>query len=147
MIFDKRAILRIFGAIIGAGVTAAFAIKKTPHVTTGQRVMGGMATIGGATVGYYVAGWVANRILVEPVETLPDQQAQSLPGGSTPASTPSSQAAMGAVAERAAAVTQSVSSTEVAKGTVIDMQTEKSNVIPFKPPPTMDVSAFGSEQR
>jgi len=145
MTLDKRAIIRIIGAIVGAGVTAAFAIKKMQHNTVGQKVIGGMATLGGATVGYYVSGWVADRIMKDDVEKLPQDQATSLTSGETPAETPSSEAAMGAVAERTAAVTPPVSREEVAKGRVVDIPPEPSNVLPFKP--GMDTSAFGSEQQ
>lgn len=142
MALDSRAIIRIAGAVLGGAVTAALAIKKMPTPQVGQKVLAGMATIGGATVGYYVSGWIADRIIKSDVEKLPQTQATSLPGQSAPVVTPSADAAMGAVADRAG-VTAQVSQAEVAKGKVVDIP--KDNVIPINKANGMDVSAFGSD--
>jgi hypothetical protein len=142
MALDTRAIVRIAGAVVGGAITAAIAIKRMPTPHVGQKVLAGMATIGGATVGYYVSGWIADRVIRDGIDKLPQTQATSLPGQSTPAETPSSEAAMGAVAQRAA-VTAKVSKNEVSGGQVVDIP--KDNVVPINKTAVMDVSAFGSE--
>lgn len=144
MPLDTRAIIRIAGAVLGGAVTAAIAIKKMPTPQVGQKVLAGMATIGGATVGYYVSGWIADRVVKSGAEQLPQAQATSLPGQSAPVDTPSADAAMGAVAERAG-VTAPVTQAEVAKGQVVDIP--KDNVVPINKTASMDFSAFGSEPK
>jgi len=142
MALDTRAIVRIAGAVVGGAITAAIAIKKMPTPHVGQKVLAGMATVGGATVGYYVSGWIADRVIRDGIEKLPQTQVTSLPGQSTPNETPSSASAMGAVAQRAA-VTAKVSKEEVSGGQVVDIP--KDNVVPINKAGGMDVSAFGSE--
>jgi hypothetical protein len=143
MALDTRAIVRIAGAVIGGAITAAIAIKKMPTPHVGQKVLAGMATVGGATVGYYVSGWIADRIIKDGIDKLPQNQATSLPGQSAPIETPSATAAMGAVAERAA-VTAPVTQSEVVKGPVVDIP--KDNVVPIgKNSGGMDFTAFGSD--
>lgn len=142
MALDTRAIVRIAGSVIGGAVTAAIAIKQMPAPHLGHKVLAGMATVGGATVGYYVAGWIADRVIKGDVEQLPPTQATSLPGQSAPVETPTSAAAMGAVAERAG-MAQPVSRDEVARGPVVDIP--KDNVVPINKSNGMDFTAFGSE--
>jgi hypothetical protein len=144
MALDTKAIVRIAGAVIGGAVTAAIAVKKMPTPHVGQKVLAGMATVGGATVGYYVSGWIADRIIRDDIDKIPAQQATSLPGQSTPTETPTAEAAMGAVAERAA-VTAKVSKEEVGRGPVVDIP--KDNVVPIggKAVMGMDTTAFGSD--
>jgi hypothetical protein len=143
MALDTRAIIRIAGAVIGGAITAAIAIKKMPTPRVGQKVLAGMATVGGATVGYYVSGWIADRIIRDGIEKLPQNQATSLPGQSAPVQTPSATAVRGAVAEREG-VTASVSKEEVNAGPVVDIP--RDNVVPIgKNSGGMDVTAFGSD--